>query len=155
METIFDEEDEGKFIPVGEETKDIIYVSNLSRDMMKIQISTKEDTREIWNSNKSTNHHLEKNEAVEFEFIIKPLWITSIEGMIWLFTVTMKKGNETLFIILLIEINILYIFLFISFSFFSFHFVISFHREFRNSMKSNVVKSNPCSQFSQHPNINH
>ena len=93
METIFDEEDEGKFIPVGEETKDIIYVSNLSRDMMKIQISTKEDTWKIWNSNKSTNHHLETNEAVELEVFIKPLWITSIEGTIRLFTVTMKKGN--------------------------------------------------------------
>ena len=46
MELTFDEGN-AKFIPVGEETKDIICIGNDHDDMMKIQITTKEDTREI------------------------------------------------------------------------------------------------------------
>ena len=35
---------DAKFIPVGEETKDLICIGNDNSDMMKIQFTTKEDT---------------------------------------------------------------------------------------------------------------
>ena len=43
MEMTFDE-GQAKFIPVGEETKDIICIGNDNNDYMKIQFTTKEDT---------------------------------------------------------------------------------------------------------------
>ena len=44
METIFDEEDESKINPIGEETKDIKCIENDNNEMMKVQIRTKENT---------------------------------------------------------------------------------------------------------------
>ena len=43
MKAIFDEGDEGKIISVFETTKDIICIENDNNDMMKIQITRKED----------------------------------------------------------------------------------------------------------------
>ena len=59
MKAIFGEGDEGKIISVFETTKDIICIENDNNDMMKIQITRKEDIWKIWNENKSKNHYFE------------------------------------------------------------------------------------------------
>ena len=59
METIFGEGDEGKINPIGEETKDINCTENDHNEMMKVQITRKENSSEIRNSKKSTNQYFE------------------------------------------------------------------------------------------------
>ena len=94
MEMTFDE-GQAKFIPVGEETKDIICIGNDNNDYMKIQFTTKEDTDRYEIRTNPQIIILKRYEAVEFEVFIKPLCTTSIEDSIRLVTVNMKKGVET------------------------------------------------------------
>ena len=85
---------DSKFIPVGKETKDLIYIRNDNADMMKIQFTTKEDTDRYEIRTNPQIIILKRYEACEFEIFIKPLCTTSLEDTIRLVTANMKKGVE-------------------------------------------------------------
>ena len=80
---------DAKFIPVGEETKDLICVGNDISDMMKIQFTTKEDIDRYEIRTIPQIIILKRFEACEFEIFIKPLCPTSLEDTIRLVTVNM------------------------------------------------------------------
>ena len=86
---------DAKFIPVGEETKELIRIGNDNSDMMKIQFTTKEDTDRYEIRTNQQIIILKRYEACEFEIFIKPLFTTSLEDTIRLITIKMKKGIET------------------------------------------------------------
>ena len=86
---------DAKFIPVGEETKDLICIGNDNSDMTKIQFTTKEDTDRYEIRTNPQIIILKKHEACEFEIFIKPLCTISLEDTIRLVTVNMRKGVET------------------------------------------------------------
>ena len=94
MELTFDEGD-AKFIPVGEETKEVICIGNNNNDMMKVQFTTKEDTERYEIRTNPQIIILKRYEACEFEIFIKPLCTTSLEDEIRVVTINMKKGVET------------------------------------------------------------
>ena len=94
MQLTFDE-GEAKYIPVGEETKDIICIGNNINDMMKVQFTTKENTDRYEIRTNPQIIILKRHEACEFEVYIKPLCTTSMEDTIKLVTINMKKGVET------------------------------------------------------------
>ena len=86
---------DAKFIPVNEETKDLICIGNDNADMMKIQFTTKEDTDRYEIRTNPQIIILKRYEAYEFEIFIKPLCTTSLEDTIRSVTVNIKKGVKT------------------------------------------------------------
>ena len=94
MQLTFDE-GEAKYIPVGEETKDIICIGNNNEDMMKVQFTTKENTDRYEIRTNPQIIILKRHEACEFEVYIKPLCTTSMEDTIKLVTINMTNGVET------------------------------------------------------------
>ena len=94
MQLTFDE-GEAKYIPVGEETKEIICIGNDNEDMMKVQFTTKENTDRYEIRTNPQIIILKRHEACEFEVYIKPLCTTSMEDTIKLVTINMTNGVET------------------------------------------------------------
>ena len=85
---------DAKFIPVGEETKDLICIGNNNADMIKIQFTTNEDTDRYEIRTNPQIIIMKRFEACEFEIFIKPVCTTSLEDTIRLVTVNMKKGRD-------------------------------------------------------------
>ncbi|EDR28439.1 protein serine/threonine kinase, putative [Entamoeba dispar SAW760] len=83
---------EETFIPVGMETRDIICIGNEKCHLLKIQLSTKENTNKFSIRTSPQLVSLKKGKACEFEIFIKPLCTCVIDEYIVISCLDIKRG---------------------------------------------------------------
>lgn len=81
-------------IPVDEETKELICIGNDSRNKIKLQFSSKQNSYKYQLRILPEVVTIEKGKACEFEVFIKPLCTCNIDENIVLIALDLKKGKE-------------------------------------------------------------
>ena len=88
------ENNQNEEIPVNEETKEIICLGNISKNRIKIQITSKSGNNKYEIRTNPQIISLRKGEACEFEIFVKPLCTCLINDEIMIIAIDIKKVIE-------------------------------------------------------------